>query len=123
LKIKHVLKATPLAAGNILLKFAFLEAFNKALYLPKFKLGGVECIIKGLPQGRLYEVFKHGIPLEEDLSEFQHKLEYDRSEGASLVRVGRLQNKRMQDSGAVKLTFAGMPHHCEHRGRGYRISI
>jgi hypothetical protein len=67
----------------------------------------VECIVKGLPQERLYEVVIHGTPLEEDLTEFQHKLEYDRSDGASLVRVDRLQNKRRQDFGAVKLTFAG----------------
>ena len=107
LKIKNVLKATPLASGNIFLEFASMEALNKALYLPKFKLGGIECTIKGLPQERLYEVVIHGIPLEEDLAEFQHKLEYDRSDGASLVRVDRLQNKHRQDSGAVKLTFAG----------------
>jgi hypothetical protein len=84
-----------------------MEALNKGLYLPKFKLGGIECIIKGLPQERLYQVVIHGIPLEEDLAEFHHKLEYDGSDRASLVRVDRLQNKHRQDSGAVKLTFAG----------------
>jgi hypothetical protein len=100
LKIKNVLKATPFASGNILLDFASTESLNKAFQLPKFKLGEMECIVKCLPQVRLYEVVIHGIPLEEYLAELQQKLEYDRFDGASLVRVGRLQNKRKQDSGA-----------------------
>ena len=60
-----------------------------------------------MPEEATYDVVIHGIPLEEDLALLQQQLDFDRSKGASLIRVERLTNKKGELSLALKLTFSG----------------
>jgi hypothetical protein len=106
-KVKNIKKATPLASGNLLLEFVSQEALVTSIKLGKFKLNSILCVVTNMPGETTYDVVIHGISMEEDLSTLQHRLDFDRSKGASLVAVDRLPNKKREPSTALKLTFAG----------------
>lgn len=106
-KLKGTKAITPLASGCFLIEFQSAELLSKAINSQNFSIGGVLAHMVLPSSIKTFDVVIHGVPLDENLVEFQNQLVYDCSNGACLVGAARLQNKYKQNSRAVKLTFSG----------------